>query len=429
MAALPLVILGGGAPSAGAPPVGASAPVGDGDGWVIDVDLDQPTQIHADGAGNLYVYDHGPRTITRIEPDGRSTVVVGNGTEGRPVEGPADRTPLGWIEDMTVTDDGTIHLVDHIYYTAATVTPDGQLSFIPEGTWGTPSGIGIDAAGNVYVADCGAETVRRVAPDGSVSVVLDGSSGVPGWNGSFHPETIEVLPDGTVYVEDTGNWTIDRRTPDGTWSVFAGTGEQPQRPRPGPASESTVYASSMAAAPDGALWFASLVEGLVRITPDGELTAYRLPPGPDNSATFVDAVGFTHDGRLVVAPRNQEGLLVLGPDDLTEWDPENPFDHPPVEKVEPTWTTRATETARAGKRYRPYLMLSDASGQRATGTVQLVVQGRVVAERALANGTARLRAVLPWKRGRHVVSVTYSGDDRFDAVTVDLTVTVKPRRR
>jgi len=91
-----------------------------------------------------------------------------------------------------------------------------------------PTGVAVDSAGNIYIADGGDHTVRKVTPGGSVSTIA-GASGQPGssdgaaGNARFlYPFAIAVDPSGNVYVTDTGNHNI-RKISAGGVSTVAGT--------------------------------------------------------------------------------------------------------------------------------------------------------------------------------------------------------------
>lgn len=95
----------------------------------------------------------------------------------------------------------------------------------------SPSGIALDAAGNLYIGDYFNYTVRKSTPAGMVST-LAGTPGVagtldgPGATASFvAPKHVAVTPDGTVYVADEplnhGPYPIRKITSDGTVSSFS----------------------------------------------------------------------------------------------------------------------------------------------------------------------------------------------------------------
>ena len=78
------------------------------------------------------------------------------------------------------------------------------------GQLGAPNGIAIDRAGNVYVADASKHVVEKIAPDGTVISEWKGPS--PGFYG---PRRIAIGADESVYVVDQGRTRIVKFSPDG----------------------------------------------------------------------------------------------------------------------------------------------------------------------------------------------------------------------
>lgn len=92
-----------------------------------------------------------------------------------------------------------------------------------------PTGVAVDATGNIYVADGGDHTVRKVTPGGSVTT-LAGSSGQGGSSDGTGPDARFVYPFalavdavGNVYVTDIGNHNIRKITAGGVVTTLAGT--------------------------------------------------------------------------------------------------------------------------------------------------------------------------------------------------------------
>jgi uncharacterized protein (TIGR03437 family) len=85
-----------------------------------------------------------------------------------------------------------------------------------------PSGVSMDAAGNVYVADRDNNRIRRVGTDGAISTVAGtGTAGNSGDGGLAveaqlsGPESVTVDGAGNLYIADTGNQRVRKVTPDG----------------------------------------------------------------------------------------------------------------------------------------------------------------------------------------------------------------------
>jgi sugar lactone lactonase YvrE len=78
------------------------------------------------------------------------------------------------------------------------------------GQLGAPNGIGIDRAGNIYVADASKHVVEKLAPDGAVTAEWKGPA--PGFYG---PRRIAIGPDESIYVVDQGHTRIVKLSLDG----------------------------------------------------------------------------------------------------------------------------------------------------------------------------------------------------------------------
>lgn len=110
---------------------------------------------------------------------------------------------------------------------AGALKQPGTASGTP-GSFKLPVGMGIDASGNIYVADTAAATVRRISSSGGV-LTLAGQADTPGnadGNGSLArftlPAGIAVDTSGNVYVSDIGNHNIRKVTPIGAVTTLAG---------------------------------------------------------------------------------------------------------------------------------------------------------------------------------------------------------------
>ncbi|MNL13931.1 Serine/threonine-protein kinase PknD [compost metagenome] len=69
-----------------------------------------------------------------------------------------------------------------------------------------PSGIAVDGAGNVYVADTWNNRIRMITPGGMVKTMAGSTFGFTDGSGSIarfgSPTGIAVRPDGTLFIAD-----------------------------------------------------------------------------------------------------------------------------------------------------------------------------------------------------------------------------------
>ncbi len=204
-----------------------------------------PLGVAVDSAGNVYVADAGNHTIRKSTTPEVYTIahlagpLGGNGSSDGKGSAARFTSPSG----VAVDSAGNVYVADSGNHTIRKVTPDGVMSTLAglAGTSGSsngtgssarfngPSGVAVDSAGNVYVADRNNHTIRLVTPGGVVSTLagLAGSSGATDGAGSaarfYGPVGVAVDSGGKVYVADAGNHTIRKVTPDGVVSTLAGS--------------------------------------------------------------------------------------------------------------------------------------------------------------------------------------------------------------
>lgn len=122
-------------------------------------------------------------------------------------------------------------------YLIETVAGTGKAGYNSDRTQATqaalaiPTGVAIDAAGNLYIADRNNHRVRKVAVSGEIITLAGtGTAGYSGDNGFAvqaqlqSPGGVAVAADGSVYIADTGNHVIRKVDANGVISTIAGTG-------------------------------------------------------------------------------------------------------------------------------------------------------------------------------------------------------------
>lgn len=214
------------------------------DGTGAGASFNFPDGVAVDAAGNVYVADSSNSLIRKITPAGVVTTLAGTaGTIGF-ADGPAATAKFWSPSGVAVDAAGNVYVADTNNNRIRKITPAGVVSTLAgssTGAWGFTNGTGsaasfyypkdlvLDTAGNLYVADSGNNAIRKVTQGGVVSTVAGGGIGVVGsTNGAtasatFNaPRGVAVDAAGNVYVADTGNHLI-RKIAAGQVTTFAGS--------------------------------------------------------------------------------------------------------------------------------------------------------------------------------------------------------------
>ena len=215
----------------------------------LQTNLQSPSLLAFDTAGNLYIYDEGVYRIRKLTAaTGRITDFAGNGVPGNnPDNGiPAILSSLGVVASMKAASNGAVYIAEADSYrvrkidtngTISRIIGNGTRSFCGEGVpareacLNRPNGIAIDDAGDVYVSDQNNRRIRKIsAGTGLITTIAGGSDSGPEGNGG--PALAARFPAGTaglavdparnLYVAATGRvHRIDHAT--GIITTFAGT--------------------------------------------------------------------------------------------------------------------------------------------------------------------------------------------------------------
>ncbi|MEN9225530.1 MAG: NHL repeat-containing protein [Thermostichus sp. HHBFW_bins_43] len=170
--------------------------------------------------GSLYVADRADHRIRRITPEGEVTTVAGTGQAGS-ADGPAEQAQLSQPTALVVEASGRIWIADQGNHRIRVLSPNGQLTTLSgqgagyadgpleEARFQFPSGLALDTAGILWVADRENHRIRRLNPRGQVSTLAGQNE--PGWQDGpaaqarfNQPSVLALLPDGSVVVADAG---------------------------------------------------------------------------------------------------------------------------------------------------------------------------------------------------------------------------------
>jgi sugar lactone lactonase YvrE len=219
---------------------GTAGIAGMADGTGAAAQFSGPQGIATDSSGNIYVADSFNNRIREIAPGSVVTTLAGQtacGSTDGVVSTAQFCRPFGLATDGTanvyVADSGndTIRRISAGQVTTVAGTPG--LVGSADGTGGSatfslPSGLAVDASGNIYVADTGNATVRAITTGGGVTT-LAGTASVLGYADGTGPaaqfrggQGPAVDSHGNVYLADNSNLTIRKITPQGVVSTFAG---------------------------------------------------------------------------------------------------------------------------------------------------------------------------------------------------------------
>ncbi len=220
---------------------------GDG-GPASAAQLDGPHTIFFDADGRLVVCDRNNNRLRRIDTSGTITTIAGNGTgtfagDSGTATSASLNSPAGACADAA----GNIYIADTFNHrirrvdtsgTITTVVGNGSASFAGDGAAATaasirfPTGVAVNAAGDIFIADNGNQRIRRVTPsDGFIGTIAgDGTQGLSGDDGPATaaqlriPFSVLFDVDGSLLLTEATNHTVRRIRADGVIERVAGTG-------------------------------------------------------------------------------------------------------------------------------------------------------------------------------------------------------------
>ena len=301
------------------------------DGAARTARFSDPYGVVVDHDGNLYVADAGENNrIRRIAVDGSVTTLAG-ATEGF-ADGVGAQASFNTPSGLAIDEAGNLYLADTGNNAIRKITPQGVVTTLAgdgsagyrdgaarQARFNGPIAVAVDHHGNVYVADTYNDRIRMISAAGIVSTLAGGNS--PGYRDGAAAQALFDTPcalalaaNGDLLVADTRNnaiRTVNRAGQVGTLLRTAPEDRTALLKRP----------LNLALTADGFLYVGSAVGGRIfQVSPGGELRGLSgvdidFASGDDSMLRLVQPSGIAiaADGALLVADADMHGVRRVAP--------------------------------------------------------------------------------------------------------------------
>ena len=223
---------------------------GDG-GSATSASLNLPSDVAIDASMNIYIADRDNHRIRKIDATGKMSTYAGNGTAGYSGDGgTATSAKLNIPTGIGLDAAGNLYIADS-YNNAVrkvsksgiitTIAGNGTAGFSGDGAMATaaqlnaPQDVAVDASGNIYITDWFNRRIRKVNSSGIITTILgDGSYSITGDGGPATSATSEGP--GSICIDKLGNIYFNEFSPSsvirkisstGIVNMFAGGGTGP----------------------------------------------------------------------------------------------------------------------------------------------------------------------------------------------------------
>jgi len=162
---------------------------GDG-GPATNAGLNGPRGVAVDGFGNIFIADTGNYVIRKVSTNGIITTVAGRGPGRTSSIGDGGPATNGWLNGphgVAVDGFGNIFIADTGNFVIRKVSTNGIITTVAgrgiqfdygdggpatNAGMGSPEGLALDAAGNIFIADGGDALIRKVDTNGIITTVV-----------------------------------------------------------------------------------------------------------------------------------------------------------------------------------------------------------------------------------------------------------------
>ena len=178
--------------------------------------------VTADKDGNIYVADLDNRRIRKVSTSGQVSTIAGTGETGFK-NGNAGEAQFSYLRGLAVDTQGNVYVLDRGNYRIRKITPQGIVStFAGTGVPGIKDGsaneakfsdmndVVINDKGNLFVSDN--NRIRKIDSNGTVSTIAGSTAGFvdgDGLSAKFNfPIGLGIDALGNIYVADVFNHRI-----------------------------------------------------------------------------------------------------------------------------------------------------------------------------------------------------------------------------
>ena len=335
-------------------PGAPDAPVIGDNGPALSAYLSAPTGVALDSSGNLYIADTGNNRIRKVDTKGIITTVAGSGDWPGGYSGdngPATSAQLCLPSGIAVDGSGNLYIGDTTNNRIRKVDTKGIITTVAgtggsrAGNWGGysgdngpassaqlagPTGIALDGAGNLYIADTGNSVIRRISAGGTITTVA--GTGVEAFSGDngpavsaqlWAPAGVALDSSGNLYVADTQNHRVRKvAAATGAITTVTGNGIGNFAGDNGPAASGQLNSpGAVAVTASGALYISDLGNNRIRKISGGVITTVAGGGDGDGGPAvlagfgyYVGSVARDGAGNLYVADPANNRIRKVTPD-------------------------------------------------------------------------------------------------------------------
>ncbi|MHB8516079.1 MAG: NHL domain-containing protein [Dehalococcoidia bacterium] len=225
-----------------------------------------PLGIGVDAGGRVYIVDQNHQRVRMVDPaTGIITTIAGTGVAGQNASKVAVQAMLNSPSSLAVSASGDVYIGDNNNHAVERVR-NGTFTTVATGI-GNPSGVAFDdATGSLYVSDQTANVVYKIGRFAGLGIPGFGGDGGPATSAQMtNPSGLALDGAGGVFVADTGNNRVRRVDASGTIVTVAGSGAFKFGGDGGPATDAGLNPLGIAVSPSGNLYIADLFNRRVRV--------------------------------------------------------------------------------------------------------------------------------------------------------------------